>query len=124
VVTPSPPPPGAEDKLRHIRSVTDAALSDLGADDLLTTLLNRVREILDADTAAVLLERRDEPVDIGITRLCQAVTPGPPEDVCVSMMHALIGSQYPGDDVALLVLRWLPGQAPASTAPAPGERRP
>jgi phosphoserine phosphatase RsbU/P len=71
-----------------------------------------------------LVERRDEPIDDGITRLCQAVTPGPPEDVCASLMHALIGSQYPGDDVALLVLRWLPGPAPASTAPAPGERRP
>jgi len=66
-----------------------------------------------------LVERRDEPIDTGITRLCQAVTPGPPEDVCVSVMHALIGRQYPGDDVALLVLRWLPGPAPASTAPAP-----
>src|SRR6201993_1601567 len=52
-----------------------------------------------------LVERRDEPIDTGITRLCQAVTPGPPEDVCVSVMHALIGRQYPGDDVALLVLR-------------------
>jgi len=71
-----------------------------------------------------LVERRDEPIDTGITRLCQAVTPGPPEDVCVSVMHALIGSQYPGDDVALLVLRRLRGPAPASTAPAPGERRP
>ena len=49
------PPPDAEDRLRGIRSVTDAALSHLGADDLLTTLLGRVREILDADTAAVLL---------------------------------------------------------------------
>ena len=52
---PSRPPPGAEDKLRDIRAVTDAALSHLAADDLLTTLLGRVREILDADTAAVLL---------------------------------------------------------------------
>ena len=52
---PSRPPPGAEDKLRDIRAVTDAALSHLGADDLLTTLMSRVREILDADTAAVLL---------------------------------------------------------------------
>ena len=60
-----------------------------------------------------LVERRDEPIDDGITRLCQAVTPGPPEDVCVSIMRALVGSQYPGDDVALLVLRWLRGQAPA-----------
>jgi phosphoserine phosphatase RsbU/P len=49
------PPPDAEDRLRGIRSVTDAALSHLGADDLLATLLGRVREILDADTAAVLL---------------------------------------------------------------------
>ena len=52
---PSPPPPDAGDKLRGIRSVTDAALSHLGADDLLTALLSRVREILNADTAAVLL---------------------------------------------------------------------
>ena len=243
VVMPLRPPPDAEDKLREIRSVTDAALSHLGADDLLATLLGRVREILDADTAAVLLldssgrqliatavagsglsaavimgrirsalrayalefpspadvlrkldrkmqyfeendvmatvsyavldpdsgqlaissaghlppviatpgksaalaqiavdppigvadaprrqvttlalapgtvvclftdglvERRDEPIDDGITRLCQTVTPGPPEDVCVSVMRALVGRQYPGDDIALLVLRWLP----------------
>jgi phosphoserine phosphatase RsbU/P len=67
-----------------------------------------------------LVERRDEPIDDGITRLCQAVTPGPPEDVCVSIMRALVGSQYPGDDVALLVLRWLRGQAPAPITPAPG----
>jgi phosphoserine phosphatase RsbU/P len=67
-----------------------------------------------------LVERRDEPIDDGITRLCQAVTPGPPEDVCVSIMRALIGSQYPGDDVALLVLRWLRGQAPAPITPARG----
>src|SRR6202044_819078 len=55
MAVPLRPPPGAEDKLRDIRSVTDAALSYLGADDLLTSLLGRVREILDADTAAVLL---------------------------------------------------------------------
>ena len=65
-----------------------------------------------------LVARRDEPIDDGIARLCQTVTPGPPEGVCVSVMQALIGSQYPGDDIALLVLRWLRGQAPASTMPA------
>jgi phosphoserine phosphatase RsbU/P len=52
---PLPLPPDAEDKLRDIRSVSDAALSNLGADGLLATLLDRVREILEADTAAVLL---------------------------------------------------------------------
>ena len=35
--------------------MTDAALSHLGADELLAALLGRVREVLDADTAAVLL---------------------------------------------------------------------
>ena len=69
-----------------------------------------------------LVERRTEPIDDGITRLCQAVTPGPPEGVCVSVMQALVGRQSPGDDIALLVLRWLPGEPPAADAPAPGER--
>jgi sigma-B regulation protein RsbU (phosphoserine phosphatase) len=55
MATPLPPPAGAEDRLRDIGSVTDAALSHLGADDLLTALLVRVKEIFDADTAAVLL---------------------------------------------------------------------
>jgi sigma-B regulation protein RsbU (phosphoserine phosphatase) len=70
-----------------------------------------------------LVERRDEPIDDGIARLCQAVTPGPPEDVCASVMQNLVGHQYPGDDIALLVLRWQPG-APASIMPVPSERRP
>jgi hypothetical protein len=64
-----------------------------------------------------LVERRDKPIDDGITHLCQTVTPRPPEDVCVSVMQALVGSQYPGDDIALLVLRWLPEEPPASTTP-------
>jgi len=55
VVSPLDPLAGAEDKLRDIRSVTDAALWYLGADDLLAELLARVKEILDADTVAVLL---------------------------------------------------------------------
>lgn len=64
-----------------------------------------------------LVERRGEPIDEGITRLCQAVTPEPPEDVCASAMQTLIGRQHPGDDIALLVLRWLPGQPAAPTTP-------
>jgi phosphoserine phosphatase RsbU/P len=53
-----------------------------------------------------LVERRDEPLDDGIARLCAAVAPGPPENVCISVMGAMVGSQHPGDDIALLVLRW------------------
>ncbi len=58
-----------------------------------------------------LVERRDEPIDDGITLLCETVTPGPPEGVCVSVMQALVGIQYPGDDIALLVLRWTRDEA-------------
>ncbi|GAB3407871.1 PP2C family protein-serine/threonine phosphatase [Flindersiella endophytica] len=45
----------SEDRLRRIESVTDAALAHLDVDDLLAALLDRVREILEVDTAAVML---------------------------------------------------------------------
>jgi sigma-B regulation protein RsbU (phosphoserine phosphatase) len=48
-------PPDAEDKLRDIQAITDAALSYLGPEDFLTELLSRVKVSMDADTAAVLL---------------------------------------------------------------------
>jgi putative methionine-R-sulfoxide reductase with GAF domain len=44
-----------EDRLRNIESLTDSALANLDFDDLLNELLERVREVLNADTAAVLL---------------------------------------------------------------------
>jgi hypothetical protein len=53
-----------------------------------------------------LVERRNKPLDDGIARLCETVTPGPPEGVCISVMRALVGSEHLGDDIALLVLRW------------------
>jgi len=46
---------GIQDRLRDIQSVTDAALSRLDDHDLLAELLERTRDILQADTAAVLL---------------------------------------------------------------------
>ena len=52
-----------------------------------------------------LVERRNEPIDDGITRLCEIMSSGPPENVCISVMRALVGSRRPGDDIALLVLR-------------------
>jgi serine phosphatase RsbU (regulator of sigma subunit)/anti-sigma regulatory factor (Ser/Thr protein kinase) len=50
------------ERLERVQRVTDAALSHLSVDGLLDELLLRVREILDADTAAVLLldESRNE----------------------------------------------------------------
>ena len=56
---------GVADSAEHLRRllrVTDVALAHLSPDDLLDELLIRVREVLGADTAAVLLldERTDE----------------------------------------------------------------
>jgi putative methionine-R-sulfoxide reductase with GAF domain len=47
--------PRDEDRLRDIQSITDVALSRLDERDLLAQLLERTRDILRADTAAVLL---------------------------------------------------------------------
>ena len=48
-------PPGWAEKLQDIQSITDAALSRLDPPDVLNALVRRVREALQADTAAVLL---------------------------------------------------------------------
>jgi putative methionine-R-sulfoxide reductase with GAF domain len=52
-----------------------------------------------------LIERRDQLIDDSLAKLCQAVTAGPPELVCASVMGALIGSDPARDDVALLAFR-------------------
>lgn len=46
---------GSDDRLRRIELVTDAALSMLDVNDLLDELLDRVRDVLRVDTAAILL---------------------------------------------------------------------
>ncbi|MBE1487582.1 PP2C family protein-serine/threonine phosphatase [Plantactinospora soyae] len=46
---------GADERLRRIEAVTDSALSRLDVDDLFDELLGRVRELLQVDTAAILL---------------------------------------------------------------------
>ncbi|WP_091463042.1 PP2C family protein-serine/threonine phosphatase [Micromonospora inyonensis] len=46
---------GDEQRLRRIEAVTDATLSRLDAADLFDELLDRVRELLKVDTAAILL---------------------------------------------------------------------
>ena len=52
---------GRDDHLSGIQALTDTALTHLDVDDLLAALLTRVRDILDADTAAVLfLERSSD----------------------------------------------------------------
>jgi hypothetical protein len=52
-----------------------------------------------------LVERRDLVLDVGLERLCEAVTAGSVESVCTNVMGQLVGDHPPGDDVAMLALR-------------------
>lgn len=52
-----------------------------------------------------LIERRGVPIDDGLARLCAAVTDGPVESVCASVMAQLVGTRSPEDDIAVLVAR-------------------
>jgi signal transduction histidine kinase len=45
----------ARQRIEHVQAVTDAALAHLELEDLFAVLLPRIRDILDADTCAVLL---------------------------------------------------------------------
>ncbi len=45
----------ARRRVEHVQAVTDAALAHLGLEDLFAVLLPRIRDILEADTCAVLL---------------------------------------------------------------------
>lgn len=52
-----------------------------------------------------LVERRGEPLDVGLERLRNSMTAGDPETVCRRVMHRLIGSGPSEDDIAVLALR-------------------
>jgi phosphoserine phosphatase RsbU/P len=52
-----------------------------------------------------LVERRDQPIDEGIARLCAAVTAQDPEAACAAVMAAMAGYSPHTDDIALLMLR-------------------
>jgi sigma-B regulation protein RsbU (phosphoserine phosphatase) len=55
-----------------------------------------------------LVERRDQPIDERLSRLCEAVTAGPPDTACATVMAALVGTESARDDIALLMLRRQP----------------
>ena len=52
-----------------------------------------------------LIERRGESLDVGFSRLRQAMSLGRPEDVARDIMRYVIGDYVPQDDIALLVMR-------------------
>jgi serine phosphatase RsbU (regulator of sigma subunit) len=61
-----------------------------------------------------LVERREYPLDEGLARLCSAVAAQAPEQVCASVMGALVGSAAARDDIALVALRRLPQSVPGA----------
>jgi phosphoserine phosphatase RsbU/P len=69
-----------------------------------------------------LVERRDQPIDHGIARLCAAVTTADPEAACASVMAAMASYSPHTDDIALLIVRRAPGEpggsGPDSSPPA------
>jgi anti-sigma regulatory factor (Ser/Thr protein kinase)/putative methionine-R-sulfoxide reductase with GAF domain len=52
-----------------------------------------------------LVERRDISLDASLERLCELVVAGPVDSVCRKVMARLVGSDAPGDDVAVLAVR-------------------
>jgi hypothetical protein len=52
-----------------------------------------------------LIERRGESLDVGFSRLQQAMSLGPPEEVARDIMRHVIGDYVPQDDIALVVMR-------------------
>ena len=65
----------ARQRVEHVQAVTDAALAHLELDDLFAVLLPRIRDILEADTCAVLL------VDEGANELVARAAVGIEEEV-------------------------------------------
>jgi sigma-B regulation protein RsbU (phosphoserine phosphatase) len=82
-------PEPVEVRFRAIQSITDAALSSLDDHELLTALLDRVREILRADTAAVLL------LDVSSGQLIATVAAGLEEEVRQGV-HIPVGRGFAG----------------------------
>ncbi|WP_229069906.1 PP2C family protein-serine/threonine phosphatase [Actinoplanes sp. DH11] len=64
-----------DERLRRLQAVTDATLSRLDVSDLLDELLDRVRDLLDVDTAAVLL------LDVHAQQLVATAAKGLEEEV-------------------------------------------
>jgi hypothetical protein len=52
-----------------------------------------------------LVERRGTSIYQGIDRLCAATSPDHPEVVCRGVMHRMLGSEPPADDIAMVAMR-------------------
>jgi putative methionine-R-sulfoxide reductase with GAF domain len=55
-----------------------------------------------------LIERRGETIDVGLERLRNAASTGPPDRVAADIMRKVVGNTTPTDDIALLVVQRMP----------------
>jgi serine phosphatase RsbU (regulator of sigma subunit) len=76
-------------KLENILAITDEAFAHMGMDEFLDTLLERVREILDADTAVVLLLDQQR-------RLLVATAAKGIEEEVTQAVHVPVGQGFAG----------------------------
>lgn len=67
-----------------------------------------------------LVERRDQPIDDCIARLCAAVAAQDPEAGCAAVMAAMADVSPHSDDVALLMLRRNAGMLGTGGPDSPG----
>ncbi|MEV8517368.1 GAF domain-containing SpoIIE family protein phosphatase [Dactylosporangium sp. NPDC051484] len=70
---------GSAEQLRRLQAVTDAALSRLGVEDLLRELLERTKNLLRTDTAAVML------LDAAGSELVATAASGLEREVCLGV---------------------------------------
>ena len=111
--------PGGRGVLAEI--AVDAPIGVADAPDRQVTTLALVPGAVLCFFTDGLVERRNKPLDDGIALLCETVSPGRPQTVRLSVMRALVGSEHPGDDIALLVLALAtrsPATDPVSLGPA------
>lgn len=76
--------------LENLLAVTDTSLTELDVDDLLGELLNRIRTIIDADTAAVLLREPD--ADVLIARAARGLEAEVREGVLIPIGRGFAGA--------------------------------
>jgi serine phosphatase RsbU (regulator of sigma subunit) len=61
-----------------------------------------------------LVERREIPLEDGLSHLKNVIRPAPPDVVCSAVMGAMVGTERTRDDIALLVFRRREGPLPAA----------
>jgi anti-sigma regulatory factor (Ser/Thr protein kinase)/putative methionine-R-sulfoxide reductase with GAF domain len=89
VLEPAAPILAPADQVRHLYRLSDPALSELGLDDLLEELLERVREALAVDTAAILL--LDSETDELVARAAKGIEEEVEQGVRVPLGHGFAG---------------------------------